>query len=364
MGDVRTILRLLSIQGIGPQKIRALAKHFTPLEQIFSVSPLELMKVPGIDKTLTHRILQREYNDTVVDEQLLNAERYGIHIISLFDPIYPSRLKNIYDPPVLLFVKGSINTLEHPTIAIVGTRHPTQYGKRVTERFTQELVERNFCIVSGLARGIDTLAHTIALKVGGTTCAVLGSGIDVTYPPENAMLQHKISDNGVVISEYLLGTKPDASNFPRRNRIISGISIATIIVESDIDGGAMITATFANDQNRDVFAVPGSIFESKSAGPHYLIRENRAKLVSSVQEIINELNVQLSLPLKEIRQAPPPLSEIEQKLYALLTPSPQHIDVIAEIAGLSTSDTLTHLLTLEFKNLVQQLPGKYFVKVD
>lgn len=364
MRDHRTLLRLLSIQGIGPQKIRSLASYFPTLNDVFTASPMELIQVPGIERTLAHRIAHKEYNDTFVDEQLRRAEHHNIQLVSFYDQEYPALLKNIYDPPILLYTKGSLNVLQQSTIAIVGTRHPTQYGKNITERFTRELAEREFCIVSGLARGIDTLAHTTALKAGGSTCAVLGSGIDVPYPPENAKLLSHIAEGGVILSEYFLGTKPDAPNFPRRNRIISGVSLATLIVESDIDGGALITANFAIDQNRDVFAIPGSIFERKSAGPHMLIRENRAKLVTSVQDIVNELNIQLSLPLEKPPRDLPALTEIEQKLYALLTSTPQHIDAIAESANLSTSDALVQLLSLEFKNLVQQLPGKYFVRVE
>lgn len=364
MSDIRTLLRLLSIPGIGQAKIRALAQYFPLLSDVFRATPNDLVRVPGIDRTLALRLCYRVHDEQFADEQLQRAERAGVKLISLFDEDYPPLLKAIYDPPVLLYYKGSLTVLHQPTIALVGTRHPTPYGQSVTEQFARELVQRNFCIVSGLARGIDTIAHTATLKAGGNTCAVIGSGIDVPYPPENSKLLSQISEHGVVLSEFPMGTKPDAPNFPRRNRIISGVSTAVVVLESDTDGGAMITASFANDQNREVFALPGSVREKKSAGPHTLIRENRAKLVTSVNDILTELNVQLALPLSIEKPQLPPLTQTEQKLFSILTTVPQHIDSLSEQTGLSPSDALVTLLSLEFKNLVRQLPGKYFVRME
>jgi len=364
MADIHTLLRLLSIPGIGSQKIRALANYFSPLSEVFNASAPDLLRVPGIDKTLCLRILNHSNDFHYADEQLESAEKNGITILTSFDKDYPLLLKNIYDPPILLFIKGSIQILQQPTIAIVGTRHPTSYGRSVAEQFATELAQRNICIVSGLARGIDTCAHTAALNSKGMTCAVIGSGIDVPYPPENKKLLERICEQGIVISEFPMGTIPDAPHFPRRNRIISGVSIAVIVVESDVDGGAMITANFANDQNRDVFAVPGSIREKKSTGTHRLIKEQRAKLADSVADILAELNMQLTLPLDIPPTPQPKLTDAEEKIYSLLTTSPQHIDIIAEDAGISTSDALVTLLSLEFKNIVRQLPGKYFVRTE
>ncbi len=363
MEHYRTLIRLLSIQGIGPQKIRALAGKFSNLDDVFHASIHDLLQIPGIDTTLAHRILENTQSEIIADKQLEMAHKHHVTLVSYFDQHYPQLLKSIYDPPILLFIKGSLSTLSDSAISIVGTRHPTSYGQLVTDQFTEGLVRANFCIVSGLARGIDTIAHRTALKYNGKTAAVIGSGIDIPYPPENKKLLQQIAENGIVISEFLLGTAPDAPNFPRRNRIISGLTVATIVIESDIDGGAMITANFANDQNRDVFAVPGSVFEKKSNGPNFLIKENKAKLVTSVKDILQELQTQLQLPLDKDETPLPQLSERESIIYNILDSIPQHIDIIADKSALPTSDVLVTLLELEFKNLVRQLPGKFFIRI-
>jgi DNA processing protein len=217
-------------------------------------------------------------------------------------------------------------------------------------------------VVSGLARGIDTTAHSATLKSGGRTIAVIGSGLDVPYPPENKKLLDQIADTGVVVSEFPMGAKPDAPNFPRRNRIISGLSLGTVIIESAEDGGAMITASTALDQNREVFAIPGNINDKRSSGPNKLIQEGRAKLVQNVDDILAELNVKLEKGSAKKEERPAiQLTIFEQKIYDILGTDPTHIDDIAEAADSSTSDVLVTLLSLEFKGLIKQLPGKMFM---
>jgi DNA processing protein len=364
MQNIRDLLRLASVPRIGTQKIRALVAHFKSVEAVFDAPMKELVKVSGIDKKLASHIVHHTDGDKFADEQLKRLNRIDGRILTIWDKEYPELLKKIYDPPALLFVLGKFHDDDLRAIGIVGTRHPTSYGQTVTEQLCNELARQRITIVSGLARGIDTVAHTSALNANTRTIAVIGSGIDVPYPPENKKLMERIAEHGVVISEFFMGTKPDAPNFPRRNRIISGLSVGTIIVESAEDGGAMITASTALDQDREVFAIPGNIIEKRSAGPNKLIREGRAKLITSVEDIFAELQIQLSLPLgvKPERFAPD-LSPAEQHIFSLLTSEPIHIDSLAEQANTVTSDVLVTLLSLEFKGIVRQLPGKFFMKI-
>jgi DNA processing protein len=236
----------------------------------------------------------------------------------------------------------------------------------MAERFASELSKLGIPIISGLARGIDTSAHAASLKAGGRTVAVIGSGIDVIYPPENKQLFERITEQGAVVSEFLMGAKPDAGNFPRRNRIISGIALGTIIVETGIEGGAMITASTALDQNRATFAIPSAVTDKRKSGTNLLIKEGKAALVESVDDIIAELHPQLKRLLADQKvaqpKAAPELNLFEQKLYDVLEDDPIHIDLLAERASLTTADALVHLLSMEFKGAVKQLRGKMFVK--
>ena len=253
------------------------------------------------------------------------------------------------------------------SIAIVGMRNPANYGITIAEKFSQELSRLGITIVSGLARGVGSVAHIAVLKTGGRTIGVIGSGIDVIYPPENKNLFEKISENGVVVSEYDMGTQPAAGNFPRRNRIISGMSLGTIIIETAIDGGAMITASTALDQNRDVFAVPGLISEKRPVGCNTLIRYGRAKLVTSIEDVLDELETKLRPILKGItkqtHRPEPELTLFEKKVYENLSEEPIHIDQLSEKADMSTTDALVNLLSLEFKGIVKQMSGKMFIRL-
>lgn len=266
----------------------------------------------------------------------------------------------------MLFVRGSLLNSDKYAVAVVGTRNPTAYGKHIAEKFSAELSEQGITVVSGLARGIDTTAHTTSVRSGGRTIAVLGSGVDVIYPGENRKLSEQILMNGAIISEYYMGAKPDAVNFPRRNRIISGISLGTIIVETDENGGAMITASTALDQNREVFAVPGMISAKTSRGTNKLIKEGRAKLVQDISDVIEELRYKLKPILRVQTKVQPKaqLSIFEQKIFDALEEEPIHIDALADKCAMATSDLLVQLLSLELKGVVKQLPGKYFEKYE
>lgn len=365
MLKVRDLLLLSFVHRIGPRKIRVLISHFGDPAAVLRASPRELIRVPGIEKKLASNIIHNTGAEEFADDQLRRLNRIGGRIITFWDSEYPDLLKKTYDPPVLLFALGHFTTNDKNALAIVGTRRPSHYGQSVAEMFSRAFAELGLSIVSGLARGIDTYVHATTLQSKGRTIAVIGSGLDVPYPPENRKLLETIASHGVVVSEFPMGSKPDATNFPRRNRIISGMSLGTLVVESGEDGGAMITASTALDQNREVFAVPGNVTEKRSAGPNKLIREGRAKLVQRVDDIVEELGPHLRHLLKRERSVEPvvEMTLFEKNILNVLKNEPTQIDSIAEDAGTSTADALVNLLSLEFKGLVRQLPGKLFVKM-
>ena len=287
-------------------------------------------------------------------------------MVTFWDAEYPDPLKRIYDPPPFLFMNGALRPQDAAAIAVVGTRNPTAYGTHVAQRFAADLAGKGLTVVSGLARGIDTVAHWAALRAGGRTAAIIGSGIDVIYPTENADLARRLANQGALISEFTMGAKPDAVNFPQRNRIISGMSLGTVVIETGVEGGAMITARSALDQNREVFAVPSPLSPAGRSGTNLLIREGSATLVESIDDILQELAPKLTGLIPDLPHAPrlplPPLTLFEQKLFDVLDDHPQHIDLVAEHSGFSTAEALVHLLSLEFKGAVRQLPGKLFLR--
>ncbi|MEW6378391.1 MAG: DNA-processing protein DprA [bacterium] len=304
-------------------------------------------------------------------EAIIRQEEKKAHlakaiIITLLDSEFPHLLKEIYDPPLALYVKGSLPDDMSRSIAIVGSRRATYYGQMVTERISQELVASGFLIVSGMARGIDTIAHRSALTGGGKTIAVLGSGIDVAYPPENKNLMERIIANGAVISEFPFGTEPHKMNFPIRNRIISGIPRGVLIVEAREKSGALITANCALEQGREVFAIPGNIYSPSSRGTNQLIKQG-ARLVEGIEDILEELGIapiNRQAQMADSSQTPKmKLDQEESKIYALLSYDPVPIDVIIQKSGLYPQDIHTILLTLEMKGIIKQLPGKLFIRV-
>lgn len=369
--DVRTLLILSRIPGIGPNRLRALVSHFRDPAAVARAPARELVRVEGIERKTAQAITGFfraggvEACGRFVDDQISRLTRAGGTIVSFWDAAYPENLKKIYDPPPFLFLRGTFSDDDRFAIAIVGTRSPGPYGTAMADRFATGLARLGIPVVSGLARGIDTAAHSAVVRDGGRTLAVIGSGIDVIYPPENRGLVERIVGAGALISEYPMGTKPDAGNFPRRNRIISGIALGTLIVETGADGGAMITASMALDQNREVFAVPAAVHDKKPSGTNLLIKQGKAMLTESVEDILTELAPRLKrfLSPDDVRSHPPPLSLFEQKVYETLTGDPLYIDAVATRAGLATSDALVHLLSLEFKGVVRQLPGKRFIRI-
>lgn len=356
---------LLSVEGIGPAKIRSLLSTLKTTEKILSADINSLMQAEGISTNLARRIhrinAERNTIAAVLNDELEALEKISGRIVTVWDSEFPSLLKRIYDPPLVLYIVGELKEEDNYLISVVGTRQPTAYGKIQAERLTQELVEQNITILSGLARGIDSIAHHTAIKNKGRTVAVIGSGLDVIYPPENKKLFSDIAANGAVISEYAPGTKPDAPNFPKRNRIIAGLSLGCLVVETAIAGGAMQTAAFALDQNREVFAVPGNLGVRQAEGTNFLIQKGEAKLVKSAEDILLELELKLKPVLgKNIPKQQVDLNMFEEKILSTISSEPLQIDKLAELTNLSTSDCLVHLLSLEFKGLIKQLPGKVF----
>jgi DNA processing protein len=367
--DTKALLTLHMIPGIGPNRLRMLINHFTSPEAVMSASEYELKDVTGIDDVLSKAIHEMHRDDLMIDRQFDALEKHGARIVTWWDAEYPPYLKEIYDPPALLFVKGTLPPAGEATFAIVGSRMATSYGKMVAERLAGGLARHGITIVSGMARGIDGIAHRAALSHGGRTIGVLGCGLDIVYPPEHQNLYDEVVANGALMSEFPMGTAPEAHNFPQRNRLISGLSLGVLVVEAQEKSGALLTAQSALEQGRDVFAVPGHIDAQKSRGPNRLIQQG-AKLVLDIDDILDELagplsGVPSSLPdASSVEHLPLDVSEEERSLLGLLSFSePRHIDALAVELGMPTSKTLTLLLSMELAGYVRQLSGKQFVRV-
>src|SRR5437879_3980177 len=296
-----------------------------------------------------------------------SASKAQDHItIALGDERYPELLRAIHDPPAVLYCDGSVEPGDRQAVAIVGSRQATPYGLRITETLAGELSALGFTIVSGFARGIDAAAHRAALAAGGRTIAVLGCGLDVDYPPGHASLHAEIAGSGAVLTEFAPGTAPFATNFPRRNRIISGLALGVVVVEAAEDSGSLITARLALEQGREVFAVPGSIDAPTSRGPHGLLKQG-AKLVETVDDIVEELLPQLDRPLQTLKSEPiaalpehVELSPSERTVLDLISREPLHLDDLTERSRLTTPAVAGILLGLELKALVKQLPGQRY----
>ncbi len=362
--EIHSLLRLISVPGIGSFRIRKLVAHFNSASAVLKADAYKIAEIAGIDKVLALKI-SKENDTRFADFQIQTCRKLNINILSFFSENYPAPLKQTPDPPILLFTKGTIIPEDVIALGIVGSRMPSDYGRRATEKFARELAQAGFSIVSGLARGIDTVAHQTCVKLGSRTLAVLGSGLDIIYPPENKTLARHIIDNGAIITELSCGSKPDAVNFPKRNRIISGLSLGVLIVEAGAKSGALITATSALNQNREIFAVPGNLFSMRNLGSNRLIKEGE-KLVQSIDDLLVGLEGSLR-PLAaqktNFKIQPRDLSETEKKIWDVLSDDPVHIDLISQQTGLSTSEVLSILLTLELKDLVSQQSGKMFTRI-
>ncbi|MBU1096268.1 MAG: DNA-processing protein DprA [Bacteroidetes bacterium] len=357
---------LLSIERVGPSRIINLYNKYNGIDEIYNSSYSSLLTVNSINTHIAKSILlsknriAESYAKLEIEIKKLNA--IGARIISFLDDDYPEYLKKIFSPPIILYVKGTIPNDGKNSIAIVGTRRPTDYGKLQAKQFSENLTMQNITIISGLARGVDSIAHKACLNHNGKTIAVTGSGLDVVYPPENKKLYEEIAASGAIISEFELGTKPDAQNFPRRNRIISGLSAGTLIIETGITGGAMQTAAHALDQNREVFAIPGNLGITQTEGINRLIQRGEAKLVTNVEDILVELNLSVkSVDETGTKQGYEDLNLFEESILLKLTNKPIQIDELADELKMSSTECLVYLLSLELKGYARQLPGKNFI---
>ena len=367
-------LALALTQGLGPTRIKKLIEHFGTAERVFQASLTELeamgMRAVSAQSLATGKSLE------LAQQECGKAVEARARIISLSDPEYPARLKEIYDPPVVLFVKGSVEVLAQPGIAMVGTRHPTPYGSGMAERLSTDLAARGLVIISGLARGVDTASHRGAVAAKGKTVAVLGTGIDVMYPKENTRLAEQIvALGGALITEFPVGTSPTPQNFPIRNRIISGMSAGVLVVEAAEYSGTRITSRCALEQNRDVYAVPGNVTNKNSWGPNTLIKQG-AKLVATWEDVWEELpaDVQVALSSMQNESAGAETASLfpdevtsphEKKILTLLKADEStHIDQLVELLEneMSSSEIFAALFELELNGKVRQLPGKNFVK--
>ena len=368
-------LALSLTPGLGTTKSRKLVEHFGSVEQVFRASLTELEST-GI-QAVSAQSLATGKSAELAREEMARASAAGVTVVSMDDPAYPSRLKEIYDPPLILYVQGDAEVLTKPGIAMVGTRHPTPYGSGMAERLACDLAVQGLVIISGMARGVDTASHRGAITAKGKTIAVFGTGVDVIYPKENSRLSEQIlALGGALISEFPLGTFAAPQNFPIRNRIISGMSFGVLVVEAAEYSGTRITARCALEQNRDVFAVPGNVTNKNSWGPNTLIKQG-AKLVATWEDVWEDLPADVRLALT--RQASPEsqssspaslfpdegLPPHEKRILSLLKADEStHIDVLVEKleSQMSSSEIFAALFELELTGKVRQMPGKNFVK--
>jgi DNA processing protein len=362
-------IALNSVKGLGPVRIKHLIDRYGSAEEVFRHSATEFQQEGLIPASCISGMFGREVI-AEAERQAAIAEKKGVAVLTLASPSYPPYLKEIFAPPPVLFIRGDAAVFSQPCIGVVGTRSPTVYGKGVTRSLTRELVEEGLVIASGLARGIDTVAHETCLEQGGSTIAVLGCGIDILYPSDNEALAEKICATGALVSEFPLGTRPEPYNFPRRNRIISGLSAGVLVIEGGERSGGLITATYAVQQGRDVFAVPGPINSPQSTGPFNLIKEG-AIPARSGREIAEALSLFGNhLPAKA-GAAPSPdgsvqlslLSESERSIFETLSETPRRMDELSDIAGKPVMELFDALLMLELKGLVRQLSGQQYIRI-
>lgn len=355
--DIKYWVGFNNIPGIGRVRLTQLENYFSSLENAWRAPPGELKRA-GLDSTALRAIGQ--WRDKVSPEaEMEKLDRHSVSVLTCNDHAYPSRLKEIYDYPPVLYVLGSLLPDDEWCLAVVGTRRATVYGKQVTEEIVTDLAQSKITVVSGLAKGIDTIAHQSALAAGGRSLAVFACGLDIVYPAENARLASDIIEYGALISEYPLGTRPRAENFPRRNRILSGLSLGVLVTEAGETSGAMITARMALEQNREVFAIPGSILSPASRGANNLIQEG-AKLVRDYTDILEELNlttVTRQMEMKEIL----PESDTEFLLLKQLSAEPTHIDEVCQKSGLTVATVSGTLAMMELKGLIKQVGTMNYV---
>ncbi len=361
--DLLYQLALTEVPNVGWVQAKILAQHFGEAEKIFKAKQPTLEKIEGIG-TIRAKSIKDFHDFSDAEDEIKFIEKFKIKPLFITDNEYPQRLLNCYDSPTLLFYKGTADLNTSKIIAIVGTRTHTDYSKKITDKFIQELSSQNILIVSGMAFGVDAIAHRASVKNNLQTIGVLGHGLDQIYPPDHAGLAKDIlKHDGGLLTEFRSKTKPDKHNFPTRNRIVAGMSDATVVIESGIKGGSMVTAELANGYNKDVFAFPGKVTDSKSAGCNYLIKSNKAMLLTDAQELIEVMGWEAKKikGKKSQKEIFIELSKDEKIIIDILNEKETvHIDEINLRSGLSSSAIAVAILNLELQNVVNGLPGKMY----
>jgi len=362
MCDLQYLLALNSLSEVGPVTARRLIAAFGTPENIFRMSAEEIARVEKVSLKKASEIAGFN-NWDAIKKEIEKAEKHNIKLVTFEDDLYPEGLRHINAAPLVLYIKGNITEVDRYSVSIVGSRRATAYGLQIADRLSHELASLGLTIVSGMAMGVDTTSHKGALKAKGRTLAVLGSGLDVPYPASNRTLMDSIAASGAVISEFPFGTPPLRENFPRRNRIISALSLGVIVVEGAPGSGSLITVKYALEQGKEVFAVPGNINSRNSKGPNSLIK-NGAKLVENAEDVIEELSLQINGIIREEKlqhERPiPKMSGDESMIYDCLKDEPKHIDTIIRGIDISTGKALSTLLNLELRGIVSQAEGKVF----
>ncbi|MBN1904278.1 MAG: DNA-processing protein DprA [Deltaproteobacteria bacterium] len=356
-------IALSGVKGIGNVTFKNLLSKFGDPERIIRASKSELSDVNGLRKETVQDIVNQRF-EIDPEAEIKKAGACGARIVTFHDPEYPAPLKEIHDPPMILYMKGACIPQSKSFIAIVGSRNATHYGLKVAEEFGQGLARRGLGIVSGMALGIDAWSHWGCIAGKGFTVAVLGNGIDIVYPLANRKLYDKVCESGTIVSEFPMGTSPSPPNFPQRNRIISGLSKGVLVVEATKNSGSLITASIALDQGKDVFAVPGSIESYKSRGCHFLIKHG-AMLVENADDIMESLGMNYpGIPKGDtmIKRILPEMNDIEKTIFDIIGDYPMHIDEIQKQGNIVSGELSGTLTKLELKGIIKQLPGKMFVK--
>ncbi|MEW6201542.1 MAG: DNA-processing protein DprA [bacterium] len=346
-----------SVSGMHPDLFFRLLEHFGTMQALWEAPASALEADDVLSPVMREHILSARKDRDARREVQIALEK-GVKIVTMEDDDYPVPLRTIPQPPPVLYIKGKWEKTDERSIAIVGSRRCTQYGRDLASEIAEGLAKQSVTVVSGLAAGIDTWAHRGALSAGGRTIAVLGSGIDYIYPPLNKRLAEEIAGSGAIITEFPFGEKPEKRNFPRRNRIISGLTLGTIVIEARPGSGALITAEYAAAQGRRIFAVPGDVKTELNRGPHQLIRSGAA-LVESAEHVLQELGIE---PTQEQIHFEPELEGREQLIYSMISTAPCSFDEICARTSSTASEVSSTLLMLEMKNLIRQLPGKMYVK--
>ncbi len=344
---------------IGRARIALLEGHFGKLEDAWKANASQLQAAGLTGAALSALLAARD--GISPEAEMEKLDRLGVHALTWHDEAYPARLKEIYDRPPVLYVRGDLRPADEWSVALVGTRRATAYGRQAAEELADGLARNGVTVVSGLARGIDAIGHKTALAAGGRSLAVLACGLDLIYPPEHLRLAQEVMERGALISDYSLGTQPRSEFFPRRNRLMVGIALGVLVVEGDLKSGALITARQAIDENREVFAVPGSIYAPTFRGTNWLIQAGQAKLVTRVEDILEELNLSMASHQIEAKELLP-ADETEALLLRHLSQEPIHIDDVRRDSGLPIAAVSSALAMLELKGMVRQVGSMNYVK--